>query len=72
MQQPSRSCPTTPLNPAPLPPPGQAPSPASRLQQQGLPMLGDFPCVDIPPNADDCRFVGAGRIWEGGGVQVWV
>ncbi|GAX75625.1 hypothetical protein CEUSTIGMA_g3069.t1 [Chlamydomonas eustigma] len=34
----------------------QGPVVSSRLQQQGLPLLGEFPCVDITPNADDCRY----------------
>lgn len=33
----------------------QAPTPAARLQRD-LPVLNDFPCVDIPPHADDSRY----------------
>ncbi|KAG1663133.1 hypothetical protein FOA52_000655 [Chlamydomonas sp. UWO 241] len=34
----------------------QAPLPAARMQAQGLSLLADFPCVDIPPHSDDSRY----------------
>ena len=40
----------------------QGPTP-SHLLRHTIPVLADFPCVDVPPHADDSRWVG-GRVYS--------